>query len=207
MDGDGVYSNLIIIGMAILIISGWFSTLVDKFGTPKKTASLIIIILVMIPFDVSLTNGIIINVGGFILPFIIYFFFWLQMTTPQRIHIFSATILLGASFFLMRELFRLDPILLFWDEKYQIPLFMTILAFIVDTELFRRILLIVGGNLLGELTFSFRNQEVMNEIVLGDGHFRDLLWISIITITTFHYVTQTLKAILKQKIIWKQSIR
>lgn len=181
----GVLANIIIILLIVLIFTDWFSV-VDRLGR-QKTIYFLFLFLVSSQFSISIPNDWQINIGGFILPLLIYFVL-LWAFRKDRLYILTATLLLGSSYFLFKELIRLDPILLFWDEIYELSFFMVFILMIIAAKLQHKIMLLIGGFLLGEFLFNFNHRDVFEEIVLGNGNLRDYLWFSFVQLISYHYI-------------------
>lgn len=193
----GIIANFIILLIIILIITDWFTPLVKDYG--KK----IVIIYLLASFiffytAIPINEKWNINVGGYIFPALIYFFILFKKVKQDIVYVSTATILLGSSYFLFKELVRLDPILLFWDELYEFTLFILIITLVTASKLTHRIALLMGGLLLGELLFNLRHHNNFLVITLGDAKFRDLLWFSFSQLVILNYLLKWANNIYKK---------
>lgn len=187
----GVLSNLILLLLFILILTDWFP---DLYNAANKyiVISFLPLIYLASQINLPLGDGWKINLGGFILPLIIYIYL-LKGMQGSRVYLITATTLLGTTYFLFKELIRLDPILLFWEELYELSIFLVVIVMIVVYKLEYRIALLIGGIQFGELLFSYSNKEFFTNITLGDGNLRDVLWFSIIEIMVLHFLFKWIK--------------
>lgn len=188
----GVLSNLIVLLLFILILTGWFSEL---YNVANKY---VVIFFLPITFLANLINipigdGLKINLGGFIIPLIIYIYLLIGIE-KDRVYLITATILIGSTYFLFKEMIRLDPILLFWEELYELSLFLVVIVMVVASKLKYRIALLIGGIQLGELLFSFSNKGYLTVITLGNSNLRDVLWFSVIEIIMLYFLFKLIKS-------------
>lgn len=197
----GVLSNLILFLLFILILTGWFS---DLYKTANRY---IVISFLPLTYFATLINIPIsdrweINIGGFVVPLIVYIYL-LKGMKGSRIYLITATVLLGTTYFLFKELIRLDPILLFWEEIYELTLFLVIIVLVVVSKLNYRIALLIGGIQLGEFLFSFTNKEYLTFITIGNSYLRDILWFSIIEVVAIHFIFKWIKALRNSGKLWR----
>lgn len=192
MINPGVLSNLIILLLYILILTGWFS---DLYKTVNKYLVITFLPLTFLAnlINVPIAGGLEVNLGGFIIPLIVYIYLLSEMK-GDRVYLITATILLGSAYFLFRELIRLDPILLFWEELYELSLFLVVIVMIVVTKLKYRIALLIGGIQLGDFLFSFTNKQFFTVLTLGSSNLRDVLWFSVIEIIMLYFLYKTIKS-------------
>ena len=193
---SGILAILIIIVMAILISTDWFSTLISGVGK-RKVIIYLILILFTFYLNLPITNGWKVSIGGFIIPLITYLKL-VKGIKEEKIYLLSATILLGATYFLFKEIIRLDPILLFWDELYQLSLILVLIILIIASSLKYKITLFFGGMLLGEFIFNYHHRNDVLVILLGNDQFKDLFWLGLIQIFFFYYVFMAIKQGIKR---------
>lgn len=188
----GILSNLILLLLFILILTGWFS---DLYKTANKYIVIFFLPLTYIAtlINIPISDRWEINIGGFVIPLIVYIYL-LKGMKGSRIYLITATLLLGTTYFLFKELIRLDPILLFWEEIYELTLFLVIIVLIVVSKLNYRIALLIGGIQLGEFLYSFANKEFLGYLTIGNDYLRDILWFSIIEIMVIHFLFKWIKA-------------
>jgi len=180
MINPGVISNLILLLLFILILTDWFSELYKKANKYIVISFLPLTYLTTL-INIPLSNGWEMNLGGFILPLVVYIYL-LKGMQGSRSYLLTATMLLGTTYFLFKELIRLDPILLFWEELYELSFFLVVIVMVVVSKLEYRIALLIGGIQLGEFLFSYSNKEFFTYFTLGNSNLRDILWFSIIEI-------------------------
>lgn len=196
---NGVITNLILIAIAILVLTDWFSYLVKKFGSKKIIIIFLIVTNISFLINVPIYNEMKINIGGYIIPFFIFLYEFKRIDFKEKINLLTAVLLLGASYFFMKEIFRLDPIMLLMNEVYQIAILMVITVMIVTSKLNHRITLLIGGTLLGEFLFNLHHLDSFYNITLGNGEFRDILSIAIIEVVLVHYFFIQVKKIFKNE--------
>ena len=205
----GIMTNILSIIFIILIFSGWLDWYFKKDNRVTKNA--IIRISVVAFFSIFITIPVPylnwdINVGGYLFPLLLYFWLWLKIKPEEKLQLFASTILLAAIFFLIKELIRLDPILLFWKQNIEIPLIISVIILSVASSFFHRFLLAIGSHVFGEFIFHFHHRNYDYALVLGDGAFRDLLWMATINIIVLHVALQWFMSrigIKKSIKIWK----
>jgi len=195
---SGVLSGLVILVLLILVASGWFTSSISKYSSNRKATLLLLVIFIGNFLNFPLQNGWVINVGGFVIPAVVILTI-LFKDSKERLHLLTAALLLGAVYFLAKELIRLDPILLLLKELYQMSGLLVLIATLVTPGLGRKIVLLVGGILLGELYFNLHHQESFYRIVLGDGETRDLIWFSLVQLGILHIFIRELKKWLKDR--------
>lgn len=188
----GVLSNLIVLLLFILILTGWFSELYNVANKYFVIFFLPITFLANL-INIPIEDGLKINLGGFIIPLIIYIYLLIGIE-KDRVYLITATILIGSAYFLFKEMIRLDPILLFWEELYELSLFLVVIVMVVASKLKYRIALLIGGIQLGELLFSFSNKGYLTVITLGNSNLRDVLWFSVIEIIMLYFLFKLIKS-------------
>ncbi|OEF97285.1 hypothetical protein BHF71_03890 [Vulcanibacillus modesticaldus] len=180
---DGAISIIIQIILSILIITDWFSSTIFELGVKKRVVLYIMAGLLMIFISFPLRSNWEINLGGFVLPIIGYLFIlFKRVSSKDKIQVLTATLLLASSYFLLKELILLEPIILFMKESYQISILLSILVILIASKQVHRFALILGGITFGEFIFNFRHQELLYRVVVGDGEARDVLWISLLIV-------------------------
>ncbi len=184
----GILTNLILVILLILIWSGWFQSFIKELGTERSISLFLVLTFVFLFLDVQITSNWKINIGGFLFPLIGYLVILFKEYKKERLHLLIATILLGASFFLFKELIRLDPILLVMDEVYQITLLLSVMIIIVASKLSHRIILLLGGILLGDFLFQLRHEKTLSYIYLGGSNISDILWMAVIFLIVLHSI-------------------
>lgn len=195
----GVLTNIIFLLLIILILSGWLQSLIYHIGSEKKAAVYLILIYVSFFLHLPIAANWKVNVGGFLIPGIAYFVLWIKGNLQDKMQLLAATALLGTSYFLFKELIRIDPILLIWNEVYQTAFFLILVVMLVVTKLIDRITLLLGGILLGELIFNIRHKDLFTNIVLGNAEVRDILWFSLLQVIAIHYLIVAMKEWIKRK--------
>ncbi len=199
MMNSGVLANMILFLFSILIITGWFHHFIEGFGSKRNLVLYFIMIIILSNTEVSIVNGLQINIGGFLLPIIGYLYLLFKVIKKDTLYILTATILLATSYFLFKELIRLDPVLLFWGELYQVSALLVIIIIFVVPKYTYRITLLHGGILLGEFIFYFHHRATFTNVILGDGEIRDIMWFSFIEIIIYEQIIQLIKGWIKRK--------
>ncbi len=207
---EGILSNILSIVFIILIFSGWFDWyFVKKENLYLKNTFLAVGVLAFFFTFVTIPIPNLnwkLSIGGFVFPMVFYFWIWLKISSEEKLQLFASTILLSAIYFLIKELIRLDPILLFWEQNLEIAFILSIVIVTVSLQLTHRLILVFGSHVFGEFIFHFHHRHFNYPLILGDGGFRDLLWLSVIDIMVLHLVLQWVvqKIKLKKPIkIWK----
>ena len=189
----GIMTNILSIIFIILIFSGWLDWYFKKDNIVTKNVILRISVIAFFSIFITIPVPYLnwdINVGGYLFPLLLYFWLWLKIKPEEKLQLFASTILLAAIFFLIKELIRLDPILLFWKQNIEIPLVISVIILSVASSFFHRFLLAIGSLVFGEFIFHFHHRYYDYALILGDGAFRDLLWISTINIIVLHIALQ-----------------
>ncbi|KXG43649.1 YphA family membrane protein [Tepidibacillus decaturensis] len=195
---DGVLTNLILLIMIILVSTGWFQSIVSEIGKGKVIfifLAIFILSMIELPFNYQWK----VNMGGFIVPMVFYFYFWIKGDKADKPYLFAATTLLGAIYFLFKELIRLDPILMLWNEQIEITFFLVMIVLFVSNKLVVRLALLIGGLLLGEIFYSFHHRTHFPQIILGNALQRDILWLSLIQLYFFQHLMILVKNWVKDK--------
>ncbi|WP_339062687.1 hypothetical protein [Tepidibacillus marianensis] len=146
----GLPANLLLIVFTVLFSTGWFRSKIPVGS--KKLLILILLYLLVSMIDFPFFNGIRINMGGFVMPAVLYFYLWVRYD-QNRVYTFTSAMLIGAIYFALKVFFRSDPILLVFEESFQISLILSVVVFVVAQNLMDGVSLFIGGTLIGELFF------------------------------------------------------
>ena len=195
----GVLSNLIILFLIILISTGWFSTFINNVGSKRTVIIFLLFTYILTFIELPYIFGLRINIGGFILPVIGSVFLLIKVIRKDIIHMLTATFLLGASYFLIKEIIRLDPVLLIVDEKYEIPPLIIAFVIFVIPKLINRIYLIISGIMTGEFIYIYQHQVIFDGFILGSGEARDIMWLAIVEIIILEYFLGGILSFIKNK--------
>lgn len=198
---SGILANLVVLILLILIYSGWFPESVAKISSKNQVTFFMIVTLFGFFIELPLVNGWKINLGGFFVPlvWVLILLVYKKKNENRLFHLVSTIALLGASYFLLREIIRLDPVLLFIKELYQLTFFIVLITQLVVSNLKEKVALVIGGIILGELLFNLHHQTAFYQIVLGDRTTRDVLWLSLILIVFADFFLGKLKNWLRIK--------
>lgn len=182
----------------ILVSTGWFRSTIEHLGTRSLVILYFIFIFFAFFIDIDL-KGIRINAGGFLFPLAGFIILWLQLVRFEKIQMGLASILLGSSYFLFKEILHLDPVLLILEESYQISILLLIIVIGVSLKPNHQILLLFGGSLFGDLMFQLRHRDSFTQLELGNREMRDILWLSILSVMLINAIFPRLFNFMKKK--------
>lgn len=125
-----------------------------------------------------------VNVGGWGIPAALSVYLWMKQEEYERIHLFSAGALIGMSVLLARGAFYIDPVLLVTEEKYLLSLLTAFLSLIAARKIAHHFFVITMGLIVQETLYTWFIWDRIREVQFGDGWFRDIWWLSLITAGT-----------------------
>lgn len=195
---SGVLANIIVLTLLILMSTGWFRSTVEHIGVRSLIILYFIFIFFAFLIDLDL-KGVRINAGGFLFPLAGFIILWLKLARFEKIQMGLASVLLGSSYFLIKELLYLDPVLLILEESYQITILLLFIVIGVSLKPNHQIMLLFGGSLFGDLMFQLRHRHSFAQLELGSREMRDILWLSILSVVLLNAMFPKLFNFLKKK--------
>ncbi|RKD25687.1 hypothetical protein BEP19_01725 [Ammoniphilus oxalaticus] len=130
-----------------------------------------------------------VRVIPFFLPIIVAAYLWIkEASAKHRVQLATASILIGVSIFLMQLLFRLDPILMFTNEKWLVAGFTILLLFVTAQRLSHQWILLALGLALSDLCLQLFNWQKTGSMLLGSAFFQDVWWISACGLAVTRYL-------------------
>ncbi|WP_134698948.1 hypothetical protein [Ammoniphilus sp. YIM 78166] len=114
----------------------------------------------------------------FVIPLAVGVWLWIRQGDQQRLHLLTASFLIGASLFFMQLLLRLDPVLMFIPEKYMLAGFVVILVLVAARKSFHQYVLLSLGLGLSDLCIQAYMWNKTGSYVLGASYQWDVWWIS-----------------------------
>lgn len=191
---DGFIGLMGIWTMLVLLWSGWFDSFFQENRLSKR---LVIGVLFLLLIGGSWTYSIMANgeiaVIPYSLPLLCGFILWIRQAENYRVHILTASLLVGASVFLLQLLFRLDPILMLMDERYLIALFVTVLVMVSAKPLVHQFVLLCFGLSLSDLCFQIYALEKAGFFYAGSPFYLDIYWASLFSLLGTRYLLRWMK--------------
>ncbi|MFV9510703.1 hypothetical protein ACMW72_05250 [Tepidibacillus sp. LV47] len=139
------------------------------------------------------------NLGGFVLPLIIYFYLWIYFD-QNRIYSFTSTMFVGAIYFAVKNVLHMEPVFIIYDESLQISLFLTMIILFMAQNLLEAIQLYLGGTIAFELFFLYSNERhLVKEFILGEQMVRDILVFGLIEVWMTWMLFEHIKQWFKQR--------
>ncbi len=194
----GVFANLIIVLLIVLLLTDWFKTIFIRLGKTKRIFLYLAITFVLFFVNVSITSFIVINLGGFVLSII--GFVVLLKNEKEKIYILSATFLLGAIYFLIKEIGYIEPVLLYKNVIIQFSILVSLTVIIIGTKIENQVIMILGGIVLGDLLFNLNHKDVIIKLILGNAMTRDIIWLSLFQILIINSFLSRVRILFKKLI-------
>ncbi|MGD9678591.1 MAG: hypothetical protein AB7V16_09650 [Vulcanibacillus sp.] len=192
----GVLASLIVLILNVLLLTGWFKTIIKNMGKRKTISNYLTLTLLLFFINISITSSWTINVGGFILPLIGTFY--LLLKEEEKIYILSSILLLGVIYFLVKEIVYIEPILLIGNDIIQSSIIISIVVIIIGTRIENQIIIALGGILFGDILFNLNHREVLVQIAFGNALTRDIIWLSLLQIIVFKSLIYEISIFLKK---------
>lgn len=176
---DGYIS---LIGAWFLLLFLWIG-LFDRFLRSNRwnkaiVAGWVILSLAGMGFTSDLWDGGKVAIGPMLLPLMSGIVLWIRQGERLRLHLLTASFLVGASAFLLRILLHMDPVLMIFDEKYMIAFFVAIIIMVAAKQIVHQWVLMAWGYTFGEVCFQFYIWEKTSHYILGSPFFRDMWWLT-----------------------------
>ncbi|GAE34536.1 YphA family membrane protein [Halalkalibacter akibai] len=168
---------------------GWLFWVVVSFFWPKTKkrlgiAALLLVLLIMLPFDISIGH---VSIHFAFICFSIYLFSYLKSNKKRQLFLyFIVTITIAAAYGGFQLLLVFDPVIEYVDSRWMSASFVALIAFLLAHVLKDRIIVtligLVQGELLTGLTFQ---QYLYMDRAIGSLYFFDVISIVGIIFTTF----------------------
>lgn len=189
----GIMSIIIYVSMVILVLSGWWATLLEQLQWHRTTFVAWLTLFVVASFIcISPVSSLTVNVGLLFLA-VLFCVCWRKTPPLQHLAMFSTVTLTGSVCYLIREIALLDPALLILPDIW-LQAVVTLLLVAMTVRGIREQLAVASGGLtLGYLLSLLAHIREMPTIVLGDGAFFDLVWGSFASLIVMHGCLQAVK--------------
>ncbi|GAB7386246.1 hypothetical protein BSNK01_00810 [Bacillaceae bacterium] len=165
--------------MLLLWFSGFFDNWLKKAGIPFWALGGILIAAAFahwVKLDVA--AGVELNAGGFLLPFLLAFAMWTKAEERYRLTLLTQAFFTGATLFLLREMFRLDPVLMVVDELYLLAVAAVVISFVAAKSFAHLFIVLAMGLSFQETLFQLGLREHLPAVELGEGYYCDLWWVT-----------------------------
>jgi hypothetical protein len=173
----------------IALIGTWFmvlfllSGLLDRYMINKTNKKIFFFVLVIYllgaAWSIQVFETARISIVAFLLPLILAVVFWARQEDKLRLHILTASFLVGTSLFFLQLIIRMDPILMFVNEPYMMAILVILLIVISTRQLIQQYILLAFSFAINDLLFQFYMWELRHVFYLGSPEFRDVWWISL----------------------------
>ncbi len=164
----------------LFIWIGVFDRFMRKHHVSKVMVSLLLLVaLIGIGFYFELPANGRMMVIPFVIPLAVGGWLWVRQGDHQRLHLLTASFLIGASVFFMQLLLRLDPVLMFMPEKYMLAGFVVVLILVAARKTFHQYILLSLGLGLSDLCIQAYMWNKTGSYVLGASYQWDVFWISL----------------------------
>lgn len=175
--------------MLILLWSGWLDSVLHQNKLKKSVlVSLVVFWLLGVIWVFEFPPYGEIRAIPILLPLLAAIYLWVKEGEHHRLHIMTASFLVGVSVFLVQLLFRLDPILMFMNEKYLIAGFTVLLVLVTAHHIYHQFVLLSFGLVLSDLCFQIYVWEKIGYAVLGSLFFQDIWWIALYLLAVTRFV-------------------
>jgi hypothetical protein len=182
----GYLSHILYLMMLILILTGWFS---DKIEQRYRSWAWAFILAwpVLNLLSISYFEAFVVQ-ASYLLIWLGAVFLWVKIPPEHQMSALTMGILLGSIVYLLKEMMRMDPVLIWLGEEMNILLILISIVIFSFSALKARLFAMTFGLCLGELLYVLSNVHFyVSSPILGDSSFQDLWWISA-TVTVFlHY--------------------
>ncbi|MEW9669726.1 hypothetical protein [Ammoniphilus sp. 3BR4] len=186
-----------LIGLWFLLLFLWIGLFDRFFAENNWNKKWVIIILV---FELLFTGWTIelpgngqIAVMSALLPLCLGGWLWVKLGDNSRLHLLTASFLVGASVFLMQLLLRLDPVLMFMQESYMIASFALVLILVAARTPVQQFVLLTLGLVLGDICYQAYLWEKTGHYLLGSPLHRDTWWIALYLLILARLILQYAK--------------
>lgn len=193
---SGVLATLIVILINILVLTGWFKSIIEKIGKLNTISIYLVLTLIFFFINISINSSLTINIGGLILPII--GILYLLRKQEEKIYIICAILLLGTIYFLIKEVIYIEPVLLLGNEVIQFSILVSLIVIVIGTKIEHQVPIVLGGILLGDLFFNLNHKEIINQITLGGALTRDIIWLSLAQILLIKSLFSEIKLLFKK---------
>lgn len=190
---DGFYGLIGLWCLLILLWSGWFDPFLRRHKLNKRT-----IIFLMALFLIGggwkwrIWEGDMMVVP-FTLPLIMGAYVWMKEGDKYRVHLVTASFLIGASVFFMQLLFRIDPILMIIEEKYIVTILVSLLLLVAARKTVHQFILLAFGLGFSDLCFQIYLWDKTGYFVLGSLFYQDIWLLSFYGLLSTRYVLHFIK--------------
>ena len=197
---DGFISLVSIWCLLIIIWSGWFDSFFQG-NRHKRMLCMIPLVLWLLghgwkyPFSYGE-----IWVLPVLLPIVVATYVWVKEGENNRLHIVTASFLVGVSVFFMQMLFHLDPVLMFMDEKLLLAGFTVLLIMMTARRLSHQWILFSFALGLSDLCFQLYVWQKSGFFSLGNPFIQDIWWMTV----TLLFLTRSILYLVKRPIIVKR---
>jgi hypothetical protein len=190
------YISLIATWFTLLFIwLGWMDPFFRKYGISKAfTVGLLFVLLLGMHIEIPFEYG---NISflGFSIPLIFGSLLWLRQTDRYRLHLLTASFLVGTSLFFLQLLIRVDPILMIVDEKYMLATLVLVLIVLTTKSPIQQLILLSFSFAINDLLLQTYLLDKTGMVFLGSPEWRDIWWVS------FYSLIFTIKLLKLVKVI------
>ncbi|RXT13888.1 hypothetical protein [Ammoniphilus sp. CFH 90114] len=186
---DGFFS---LIGIWFLLLFVWLGfcdrLLTENKWRKKWTVIILMVSLGTLSWTVPLPmNGELVVMSS-LFPMLLGSWLWMKQGDNHRLHLLTASFLVGASVFLLQLLLRLDPVLMFIEEKYMIAGFVMVLILVAARSSIQQFILLTLGLGFGDLCFQAYMWDKTGYYLIGSPFFQDTWWISFYLLWLIQFV-------------------
>jgi hypothetical protein len=202
----GYLSYILYSVTVILLCTGWFAANIN--GKDRKWIWLFVISWPLCSWaSITYFESTVIQ-GAFFLLLIGMIRFWLKIQSDQKISALTMGFLLGSVVYLLKEIMRMDPVLIILDEDLNISLLLILLVLLAFSKLSAQVFSITFGLLMGEYLFVITNSQwIANPVLLGDKPFQDLWWMTVAILIVSSKVWNLSRARISSYILSKRGVR
>ncbi|HJV46542.1 MAG TPA: hypothetical protein VJ824_12555 [Bacillota bacterium] len=189
------YQALIIIWFLILFSwIGFFDRFFQLHPMNKRwVIRFLLLFLFGAGYQIPLPDHGQLSIISFLLPFVISVWVWIRLGDTNRLHVLTASFLVGTSIFLLRLLLQLDPVLMVMNEKYMQVGLMLFLVNVATHAPIQQFVLLGFGLTFSEIGFQYYQWEKTGHYELGSFAYCDLWWLTFISLITFQLVLGRVK--------------
>lgn len=189
----GTLSMITYVSIAILIFSGWWRSLLRRIQLSRTVVVSWLTLFVMASLiHLSPANAFTVNLG---FPFMVAFVYvcWRKAPSEQHLTMFSTVTLSGSVCYFIREIAMIDPALLLFPAMWLQAVVTLLLVVMAIRGIWGQIAVLCGGITLGYTMSLFGHMRAMPMVLLGDGAFFDLLWLTFSGLLVIDGLVQTVK--------------
>lgn len=191
---DGYYAFLSGWIAIVLLWMGAFPSLPAKLGVKRKTLVYFLLISwIGVWVVVPATSQLSLNIGGFFVPVAATVVLWAREDEWNRIYLFAAGALMGSSIYLIHRMLLADPVFMVIDETFFLAILCTSFSLIIVHRFVHHFVVITLGLVAEQLLFANFLSQRVPVVELGDGFFRNIWWLSLLTAFIFQAVLDTFK--------------